>query len=67
MQARQKYYEYEARINPTLAEQKFDKDKYGHIIPYTHKTEVEKVIGKQDDILTIEELEQKRLEWKKNQ
>ncbi len=67
MQARQKYYEYEARINPTLAERKFDKDKYGHIIPYKRKTEVEKVIGKQDDILTIEELEQKRLEWKKNQ
>jgi len=50
MQARKKYFEYERRINPKVAAQKYDVGRYGHVVPYEHGKKKEAILPVLQDV-----------------
>ena len=50
MQARKKYFEYERRINPQVAAQKYDVGRYGHVVPYEHGKKQEAALPTLQDV-----------------
>jgi len=55
MQARKKFFEYERRIHPKVAAQKYDVGRYGHIVPYEHGKKQEAILPVLGDV-DLEEL-----------